>query len=78
MSPISFEECIKAGGRVITKKLKHGRYMHICFDKQGKSYPGEIKKKKKNKSSKKIIEKAIATREDLIKLQKTLHEKYHN
>jgi len=34
------------GGRVRTKKLKDGKYMHICF-KNGKSYAGEVKKKKK-------------------------------
>ena len=78
MSPTPFEKCAKAGGKIITKRLKHGRYMHICFDKKGKAYPGEIKKKKKNKSNKKIIKNAKATKDDLMKLQKILHEKYHN
>ena len=78
MSPTSFEKCVKSGGKVITKRLKYGRYMHICFDKKGKAYPGEIKKKKKDKSNKKIIKNAIATKDDLMKLQKVLHEKYHN
>lgn len=76
--PKNFDDCVKAGGKVITKRLKHGRYMHICFDKEGKSYPGEIKKKKKNKSNKKIIKNAKATKDGLLKLQKILHEKYHN
>lgn len=44
--PIPFERCIKKGGRVRTKKLKGDKYMHICF-LGGKSYAGEIKKKKK-------------------------------
>lgn len=77
MSPTPFEKCVKSGGKVITKRLKHGRYMHICFDKKGKPYPGEIKRKK-NKSNKKTIKNAKATKDDLMKLQKVLHEKYHN
>ena len=78
MSPTPFEKCVKDSGKVITKRLKHGRYMHICFDKKGKAFPGEIKKKKKNKSNKKIIKNARATKDDLMKLQKVLHEKFHN
>ena len=78
VSPTSFEKCVKACGKVITKRLKHGRYMHFCFDKKGKAHPGEVKKKKKDKSNKKIIKNARATKDDLMKLQKALHEKYHN
>jgi len=44
--PKAFERCVKAGGRVRTKKLGNDRYMHICF-KDGKSYAGEVKKYKK-------------------------------
>lgn len=44
--PKNFEKCIREGGRVRTKKLSSGRYIHICF-KDGKSYAGEVKKKKK-------------------------------
>ena len=44
--PESFNRCVKAGGRVRTKKLKDGKYIHICF-KNGKSYAGHVKKKKK-------------------------------
>jgi len=43
--PAGFDKCVKDGGRVGTKKLKGGKYMHICFLK-GKSYPGEVKKAK--------------------------------
>ena len=46
--PKAFEHCIKAGGRVRTKTMGNGKYMHICFLK-GKSYAGEIKTKKTNK-----------------------------
>lgn len=55
--PADFDRCISMGGRVRTKKLSGGKYMHICF-KDGKSYAGEVKvgKKatvKKTKGSKK-------------------------
>lgn len=46
MSPQAFEQCVKNGGRVRTKDLGGGKYMHICF-KDGKSYAGEVKKKKR-------------------------------
>ncbi len=40
--PAAFEKCVREGGRVRTKKLSDGRYIHICF-KGGKSYAGEVK-----------------------------------
>lgn len=43
--PKAFEECVKKGGRVRTKKLKGGKYRHMCFA-DGKSYLGETKVKK--------------------------------
>lgn len=42
--PEAFEKCVKAGGRVRTKTLKGGKYVRICY-KDGKSYPGYVKKK---------------------------------
>ena len=42
--PATFDACVNGGGRVRTKKLGGGKYMHICF-KDGKSYAGEVKKK---------------------------------
>ena len=42
--PAAFDACVSGGGRVRTKKLGGGKYMHICF-KDGKSYAGEVKKK---------------------------------
>jgi len=42
--PAAFEACVRKGGRVRTKKLSGGRYMHICF-LNGKSYAGEVKKR---------------------------------
>jgi len=40
--PLAFERCVRAGGRVRTKKVGGGKYMHICF-LNGKSYAGEVK-----------------------------------
>ena len=47
--PEGFDKCRREGGRIRTMKLKDGRYMHVCFDKQGKSHAGEIHTKQKNK-----------------------------
>jgi len=44
--PKSFEKCVASGGRVRTKKLSNGKYIHICF-KEGKSFAGEVRKKQK-------------------------------
>jgi len=43
--PKNFEKCVAQGGRVRTKKLSNGKYIHICF-KDGKSYAGHLKTKK--------------------------------
>lgn len=43
--PKAFENCVKKGGRVRTKKLSGGRYQKFCF-LNGKSYAGEVHKKK--------------------------------
>ena len=44
--PADFEKWIKDGGRVVTKSLKGKKYIHICYDKNGKSHSGEVKTKK--------------------------------
>jgi len=44
--PKGFEKCVKAGGRVRTKKVNTKQYMHICW-LGGKSYAGEVKNYKK-------------------------------
>jgi hypothetical protein len=55
--PAAFERCVKNNGRVRTKNLSGGRYIHICF-LNGKSYAGEVHtKKKKNKS---VISEALS------------------
>lgn len=43
--PAAFNKCRSGGGRIRTKKLKGGKYIHICF-KGSKSYAGEVKRKK--------------------------------
>ena len=44
--PKEFTACVEGGGRVRTKKLKSGKYMHLCFDEKG-SHAGEVKTKQK-------------------------------
>ena len=44
--PKAFNRCVSSGGRVRTKKLSGGRYIHLCF-KGGRSYAGEVKKSKR-------------------------------
>ena len=45
--PADFDKCVAEGGRVRTMKVGKGRYMHICYDKAGKSHAGEVKTKEK-------------------------------
>lgn len=42
--PASFNRCVARGGRVRTKSLKGGKYIHLCFS-NGKSYAGEVKRR---------------------------------
>ena len=44
--PADFQRCVDEGGRVRTKQLSDGRYIHICWDKKGKSHAGEVREKK--------------------------------
>ena len=43
--PAAFDKCVASGGRVRTKTLGKGKYIHLCF-KGGKSFAGHVKKKK--------------------------------
>jgi len=43
--PAAFERCASSGGRIRTKSLSGGQYMHICYNK-GKSYAGETHSRK--------------------------------
>ena len=45
--PADFEKCAAEGGRVRTMKVGKSKYMHICYDKAGKSHAGEVKTKGK-------------------------------
>lgn len=54
--PANFEKCVRMGGRVRTVKgpnkmmgMEKGQYIHVCFDKNGKSHMGEVKTKEKKK-----------------------------
>jgi hypothetical protein len=46
--PKDFEKCVASkGSRTRTVKPKgkgSPEYLHVCFDKQGKSHAGEVKK----------------------------------
>jgi hypothetical protein len=44
--PAAFNRCVKSGGRVRTKRLSGGKYIHLCF-KGAKSYAGEVRVKKR-------------------------------
>ena len=45
--PEGFLRCVREGGKVITKKLSGGKYMHLCKDKSGNWHQGEVKEYKK-------------------------------
>ena len=54
--PAPFERCLRAGGKIRTKKLADGSYMKICVLPKGKKGPrggrtvaGEVHKKKEKK-----------------------------
>lgn len=44
--PKAFLQCVKKGGKVITKSVGGNQYIHICY-LNGRSYAGEVKTKKK-------------------------------
>lgn len=58
--PEAFERCVKNGGRVRTKTLSGGRYMHICF-LNGKSVAGEVKTAKSKSKLGQMAEQHGAT-----------------
>ncbi len=68
--PKPFTNCVNRGGKVITKVIskKKGTYMHICYI-GGKSYPGEVKTKKKSKAFKELIVFAKNTIKELMDLK---------
>lgn len=48
--PAAFEQCASSGGRIRTKSLGGGQYMHICYN-NGKSYAGEVHQRKTSTAS---------------------------
>lgn len=49
--PAAFDKCRAGGGKIRTKSLKGGKYMHICVPKGGGSSVGGYVKKRKGKTS---------------------------
>lgn len=47
--PADFDACVANGGRVKTIKVGKNKYMHVCYDKEGKSHAGEVKTTKESK-----------------------------
>ncbi len=88
MSPQDFNDCVASGGKVVTKNLKGNRYIRICY-KNGTSYKGEVKKRKKTSSykgknyyknkkhfdNKKKIRDSKALVEDLLRLKDHFNDK---
>jgi hypothetical protein len=76
--PDNFEKCVKNGGKIVRKTLKGNRYITICYGKDGKSYTGEVKTKKKEKAydNKKQIKNSKALVQDLLRLKKHFDENY--
>lgn len=50
--PADFEKCRTEGGNITTKKLNSDEYIHICWDKNGKSHSGEVKRYKRLSTNK--------------------------
>jgi len=51
--PKGFDRCRSEGGRVRTVKPKGKKsraYVHVCYDKNGKSFAGHVKKRAKRKN----------------------------
>jgi hypothetical protein len=44
--PADFNRAVKAGGKVVTKTLSKGRYIHLVKDKSGHWHAGEVRTKK--------------------------------
>jgi putative hemolysin len=74
--PKEFTDCVKKGGRVVTKKLKGNKYIKICYDKDGNTHASEVKTKKKSeKSEKSKIENSKQLARKLLQLQKHFNNK---
>lgn len=49
--PKAFEEAVRKGAKIRTKKLPGGKYIRIAITGKGKSVGGEVHKKKENPST---------------------------
>jgi hypothetical protein len=77
--PKEFTDCVKNGGKVVTKKLKNNKYIRICYDKKGNSHSGEVmtnKKDKKKAAEKAQIENSKRLTESLTDLQMYFKDNY--
>jgi hypothetical protein len=79
--PKAFTDCVKNGGKVVRKNLKGGKYINICYDKEGNSHAGEVKtKKKKSKAAreKQKVEDSKALAKKLRDLKEHFDTNYRN
>lgn len=76
--PKDFTDCVKNGGKVRTKKLKNGKYIKICYDKNGNSYSGEVKKKKKPNKKVSKVEEAKNLQRKLEELRDHFNQNYNS
>lgn len=72
-----FIDCVKNGGRVVSKKLKNGKYIKVCYDKEGTAHNGEVKKGKEI-SEKQKIEETKKLSEGLLELKDHFNTNYHS
>lgn len=56
--PQAFDDCRARGGRIRTKSLSGGRYIHICYV-GGKSYAGEVKTAKAGGTVREDVKRAM-------------------
>lgn len=87
--PKNFDDCVRSGGKVKTKDLKNGKYIRICYDRNGNSFSSSVKTKKeesqtapvskavKVEAEKQQIEVSKKLAEGLVELQKHFNTNYH-
>jgi len=80
--PKDFNNCVKNGGKVRHKTIKGGRYIKICYDKDGNSYSGGIKKKNFNKfkdfNEHKRVNAKKKLESSLLNLKEHFNKNYHH
>lgn len=78
--PKEFTNCVKNGGKVVTEKLGKGKYRHVCYDKNNKRFPGEVKTSKKSKANRNRaqIKESRDLVEELHKLQQYFNDNHHS